>query len=351
MFHARQAMELRGFAMSSNSHTKVVALLSGGLDSMLAVRLMRRQNIDVHAIMFLTHFGCDIVDKSSCSHDPFPMAEKYGFVVRMCHLGEKFLDIVKSPKFGHGKNMNPCVDCRILMLNEAKHVMEQIGADAIITGEVLGQRPMSQTRDKLNLVIKQTGLKGRLLRPLSAKLLEPTIPEIEGKIDREQLENISGRSRRRQMKLAEEFGLDDYPSPAAGCLLTDPGYSKRLKDLLEYDSNVDFTALNLLKVGRHFRFSPATKIVVGREEAENDKIEKYRKPEDIQLEAMETGSPITLLVGEPTKEAVLFAARLTARYCDQKYQPSVRITISYPDREEVIEVPPAEDSELKLVRL
>lgn len=337
---------------NGNSKAKVVALLSGGLDSSLAVLLMRKQDVDVHAIIYMTHFGCHIAaDRSSCSHDPFPMAKKFGFEVKMCHLGERYIEMVKDPKFGHGKNMNPCVDCRIMMLNEAKYVMDQLGADAIITGEVVGQRPMSQTRDRLNQVENETGLKGRLLRPLSAKLLKPTIPEIEGRIDREQLEDISGRSRRRQMELAEELGLEDYPNATSGCLLTDPNYSKRLKDLFDYNPDADFNEINLLKVGRHFRYSPETKIIVGRNEADNDQIVALKSKADIQLEAKGTGSPITLLQGMPTDDAVEFAARLTARYCDDKKAPSVPVTVSYWDREETLDVSPIADSALKKIRL
>ncbi len=333
--------------VSTRQEVKVVSLFSGGLDSSLAILLMLRQNIEVHAVMFLTHFGCDIVDRSSCSHDPYPMAEKFGFKVRVCHLGEKFVEIVKNPRFGHGKNLNPCVDCRILMLNEAKYVMEQLGAEAIVTGEVLGQRPMSQMKNNLNLVEKVTGLRGRLLRPLSAKLLKPTIPELEGKIDRERLESINGRSRKRQMELAEEFGLTDYPTPASGCLLTDPNYTRRLRDLLKYSPDIDFKALNLLKVGRHFRFSPDAKIIVGRNEEDNDRIERYKRPDDIVFEAKETGSPTTILQGNPTADAIEFAARTTARYCDQKYQATVRVAVTYPDREEVVEVAPIDNEALK----
>lgn len=329
--------------MAETAKTKVVSLFSGGLDSSLAILLMLKQNIEVHAVMFLTHFGCDIVDRSSCSQDPYPVAEKFGFQVKLCHLGEKFVEIVKNPKFGHGKNMNPCIDCRIMMLNEARHVMEQIGAEAIITGEVLGQRPMSQMRNNLNLIEKETGLKGRLLRPLSAKLLDPTIPEIEGKIDREQLKDFNGRSRKPQMELAEELGLEDYPTPAGGCLLTDPNFSRRLKDLLDHSSIMNFDTLNLLKVGRHFRFTPETKIIVGRNEEDNDKIEQYKQPDDIVFEAKDTGSPITILHGEATVDAIEFAARLTARYCDQKRQATVKVTITYPDREESILVEPIPD--------
>jgi len=337
---------------SGNSKSKVVALLSGGLDSSLAVLLMCRQDVEVHAIVYMTHFGCHIAeDKSGCSHDPFPMAEKYGFDVKMCHLGEKYIEIVKNPKFGHGKNMNPCVDCRIMMLNEAKYVMERIGADAIVTGEVLGQRPMSQTRDRLFQVEKETGLKGRLLRPLSAKLMDPTVPELEGKIDRDRLEGISGRSRRRQMELAEELGLEEYPNATSGCLLTDPNFSRRLKDLFTHTPDAGYSEINLLKVGRHFRYSADTKIIVGRNESDNDQIEALKSRADIQLEAKDTGSPITLLQGMPTDDAVEFAARITARYCDDKRARSVPITMSYRDREEVVEVAPLEDSVLKKIRL
>ena len=333
--------------MSGQPTIRVVSLFSGGLDSSLAILLMLRQNIEVHAVMFLTHFGCTITGRSSCSHDPYPVAEKFGFEVKICHLGEKFVEMVRNPKYGYGRNLNPCIDCRILMLNEAKYVMERLGAEAIITGEVLGQRPMSQLRNSLNLIEKRTGLKGRLLRPLSARLLDPTIPELEGRIDRERLEAISGRSRKRQMELAEEFGLEGYPTPASGCLLTDPNYTRRLKDLLQHSPTVDFNALNLLRVGRHFRLSRDTKIVVGRNKQDNAKIEQYKSPGDVVLEARETGSPITILQGNSGNDAVEFAARTTARYCDQKRQPLVRISVTFPDHEEVIEVAPMDDRVLR----
>ncbi len=333
--------------MSGPSTVRVVSLFSGGLDSSLAILLMLRQNVEVHAVMFLTHFGCSIADRSSCSHNPYPVAEKFGFDVKVCHLGEKFVEMVRNPKFGYGKNLNPCIDCRILMLNEAKYVMERIGAEAIITGEVLGQRPMSQLRNSLNLVERETGLRGRLLRPLSARLMKPTIPEIEGKIDRDGLEAISGRSRKRQMELAEELGLEDYPTPASGCLLTDPNYTRRLRDLLKHSSVIDFNSLNLLKVGRHFRFSPEAKIIVGRNEEDNKKIESYRQRDDIVFEARETGSPITILQGRAVADAIRFAARTTARYCDQKRLPIVSITVTYPDHEDVVEVAPIDDRALE----
>jgi len=337
--------------VTDKSKASVVVLFSGGLDSSIAILMMLKQKIEVRALMFLTHFGCEISDRSSCSQNPYPIAEKFGFQVQLCHLGENFIDVVRNPRFGHGKNMNPCIDCRIMMLQEAKYVMEQTGAVAVVTGEVLGQRPLSQTRDRLNLVERESGLRGKLLRPLSARLLKPTIPESEGIIDRNLLESIAGRGRSRQMQLAEEFGLDDYPNPASGCLLTDPNYSRRLKDLFKHVPQVLPDDVNLLKVGRHFRFSPESKIVVGRNKSDNEAMLKYRNSTSVVLEAKDTGSPITLLIGEASEEAIIAAARATARYCDQKREESVRVTVTHPDREEVIEVAPADDSTLTEIML
>ena len=303
-----------------------IALFSGGLDSALAILLMLKQNIKVTALTFMTHFGCDISDHSSCGGNPYPVSEKFGFDVKLMHLGDKFIEIVKNPKYGYGKNMNPCVDCRILMLREAKVFMDLIGADFIITGEVLGQRPKSQMRNMMNTVLRDSDLSGHLVRPLSAKLFDETIPEKEGLLDRNQLEDISGRSRRRQMDMAEQFGLEDYPSPAGGCLLTDPSYSRRLKDLLTHSPNIDFNDLNLLRTGRHFRLNENSKVIIGRNEADNDKLLQYAKDEYYILEALDTGSPIALLISSSEDTDIEKAAALTARYCDKKNEPEVTVT-------------------------
>lgn len=188
---------------------KAIALFSGGLDSTLAILVILRQDINVTAITFLNHFGCDISDKSSCSKDPFSAAEKFGFEVKLSHLSEKFLEIVKKPRHGHGKNMNPCIDCRILMLKEAREFMHITGADFIITGEVLGQRPMSQRKNLFPMIDKEAMVRGYVLRPLSAKLLDVTIPEQKGVVDRDALYDFSGRSRKPQIALAKELGLID----------------------------------------------------------------------------------------------------------------------------------------------
>lgn len=328
-----------------------MALFSGGLDSSLAILLLLRQKIEVTALSFLTHFGCDLSDRSSCGHNPYPVAEKFGFTVKLVHLGMEYVEIVKNPRFGRGKNMNVCVDCRLIMLAKAKEYMELTGADFIITGEVLGQRPMSQRREMLRLIDNKCGLAGRLLRPLSAKLLPPTRPEIEGLVNREQLEAIQGRSRLRQIQLAKEFGLTHYPAPAAGCLLTDIGYSNRLRDLLAHNANPQFDDLNLLRVGRHFRLSNKCKLLVGRNEIENKIIQQSAQNNHWLLEAKNTGSPIGLLQGAIEDGELNTAARITARYCDLKNQRTVAITITQADREMILSVAPLEDEHLIRFRL
>jgi tRNA-specific 2-thiouridylase len=323
-----------------------IALFSGGLDSALAILLIQKQNIKVTALTFLTHFGCDISDKSSCGGDPYPMAVKYGFTVKLVHLGEKFVDIVKSPRHGYGKNMNPCIDCRILMLQEAKRFMELTGADFVFTGEVLGQRPKSQMRNALNTISRESQLEGRLVRPLSARLLPETIPEKNGVLYRELLLGLSGRSRKPQLRLAKEFGLEDFSAPGGGCLLTDPQYSIRLKDLLKFEPDFDVTDINLLRVGRHFRLSENCRLIVGRNERENDKIVENSRSSDILLEARDTGSPISLLLGNYDEQTLIRAASITARYCDLKNEPLVNITCTDQHGDRILSVAPARPSDV-----
>lgn len=324
---------------------RAVALFSGGLDSALAILLLLKQDVDVTGLTFMTHFGCDLSDRSSCGSDPYPTADKFGFKVKLMHLGQKFVDIVEKPKFGRGAHMNPCLDCRVLMLNEAKTLMEMTNADLVVTGEVLGQRPFSQQRDKMNLVMRETGLRGKLLRPLSAKLLEPTDAEQSGLIDRDKLEGISGRSRKRQMELARTFGLDDYPNPGGGCLLTDTAYSSRLRDLLTHSEHLAFDDLNLLRVGRHFRLDAMTKVIVGRDEQDNDQINGFRRDYHFLLEAVDVGSPLTLLIGTPSAENLDRAAAITARYSSARSEPRVRVisTCLSDNNETEHQVAPAKD--------
>lgn len=312
--------------------TKALALFSGGLDSTLAILVTMRQGIDVTAITFLTHFGCDISDRSSCSKNPFKAAEQFGFPVKLCHLSEKFIRIVKNPRFGHGKNMNPCVDCRILMLKEAKELMHLTGADFIITGEVLGQRPMSQRRESLPLIDREAGLEGYVLRPLTALNLRPTIPEQKGLVKRELLYGFRGRSRKPQIALAAEFGLKEYPAPAGGCLLTDPIYSYRLKELLDHNPDPSIKDINLLRVGRHFRISENCKVIVGRDAFENDSIEAIAEEGDYLLRVIDYGSPITVITGSITASDIEVAARLCARYSDAKHLSEVIVRVKRKDK-------------------
>jgi tRNA-specific 2-thiouridylase len=333
------------------SRVRAVALYSGGLDSTLAVLTALRQGIEVKAVNFMNHFGCDISDRSSCSKDPFSAAEKFGFEVKLCHLADKFVRIVKNPKFGHGKNMNPCMDCRILMLNEAKEFMEMVGGEFIVTGEVLGQRPMSQRRDALDIIDRETGLKGRVLRPLSARLLRPTVAEEKGIVNRELLYAFNGRSRKPQMALAAAFGLTDYPAPAGGCLLTEPNYSYRLKELLDHDPDPSLKDLLLLRTGRHFRLSRDCKAIVGRDKAENGDIVNLSGGAGMLLRVPGVGSPMTTVRGHANERIVMTAAAICARYSDAKDQLLVEVKVNDGGQEYIVKVPPADDDlveELKI---
>lgn len=331
--------------------TRAVALYSGGLDSTLAILTLLRQGIDVKAVTFMTHFGCDLSDRSSCSKNPFAAAEQFGFEVKLSHLSEKFVGIVKNPKFGHGRNMNPCMDCRILMLKEAKVFMEMIGADFLVTGEVLGQRPMSQRRDSLAIIDRETGLKGLILRPLSAKILKPTIPEEKGLVNRALLHGLSGRSRKPQMALAAEYGLTDYPAPAGGCLLTEPNYAYRLRELLDHDQNPSFDDLHLLRLGRHFRLAPDCKVIVGRDKEENDAIFTLKGPQDAFLRVEGHGSPITLIRGVADEARIAIAAAICARYSDGKHLPSVTARIFRGDDTMNVLTGPADDALLDRLKV
>ncbi len=294
---------------------RCVALLSGGLDSTLAVLLLREQGIEVIALRFMTHFGCGAGEGSSCGHDVTHLAKRFGFTIKLCHLGEEYVEMVRKPKHGWGKNMNPCIDCRIMMLRYAKDYMAAADASFVVTGEVLNQRPMSQRRQPMDQVVKETGLEGILLRPLSAKLLEPTEPEKAGAVDRERLMGIHGRSRREQVELAARFGLTDYAQPSGGCYLTDPIFSDKLRDLFAHTTGAPTDDINLLHVGRHFRLDGKTKVVVGRNEKENDRLRtELAKPGDALLELHDGVGPLTLLRGETTPESLQTAAGLVVKH-------------------------------------
>lgn len=306
---------------------KAVALFSGGLDSTLAILTILKQGIDVKALSFLTPFNTSIAGKSLHVSNGGSFSNQFGFDVQIRHLEETFIDMVKNPKFGYGKNMNPCIDCRILMLKEAKLLMDETGADFIITGEVLGQRPMSQRRDTLNRIDREAGVKGYILRPLSAKLLDVTIPESGGIVSRDVLHDFRGRSRKPQIDLAREFRLIHYPAPAGGCLLTEPIFAYKLKDLLAHNQDSGVRDIALLKVGRHFRFSPGCKIIVGRDRKENEILESLAVSSDCMITIEGHGSPTTLVSGAINDEALRVAASLCARYSDAKELPHMQARV------------------------
>ena len=296
---------------------KAIALMSGGLDSTLAARVILEQGIELKALNFITVF-CTCTNRGETCLASQKAVENLGISLKIFNVSEEYLGVVKHPTHGYGRNLNPCIDCRIFMLKKAKKYMEESGAVFMITGEVLGQRPMSQRRDAMQLIEKEAGLGGLVLRPLSAKVLPITIPEREGWVDREKMLKFQGRSRKPQIELANQYGIHDYPCPAGGCLLTDPGFAKRMKDLMVYVPNFSLNDIHLLKVGRHFRFSDEVKLIVGRNEEENQKIKTYSLEKDFLLKVSGFPGPLSLLRGKLGEGDIEKAAAITAHYSKGK---------------------------------
>ena len=292
---------------------KAVGLLSGGLDSTVAIQLMLDQGIEVSAFNVVTAFCCCTPRESSCSAAQAAVRQ-LGIDLRVVNVTEEFLPVVANPEHGHGSGMNPCLDCRILMFRKAREYMDEIGASFAVTGEVLGQRPMSQRRDAMRVIDRESGLEGYVLRPLSAALLEPTIPEEKGWVDRDKLLAVSGRSRKPQMALAEGMGLTDYPCPAGGCLLTDPIFAGRVRDLLDHAGELRPEDIGLLKLGRHFRLNPKAKVAVGRDQDENHQLGNLLREGDYALEVSGQPGPLTLVRGEVGDDDLAAAASITSRY-------------------------------------
>jgi len=304
---------------------KAIALLSGGLDSTLAAKVVMEQGVELEALNFLTVF-CTCTNRGETCLASQKAVENLGIPLRVFNVSEDYLNVVKLPKHGYGRNMNPCIDCRIFMLKKTKAYMEEMGASFIVTGEVLGQRPMSQRKDAMRLIEKEAGLEGIILRPLSAKVLPTTLPEREGWVDRGKLLNISGRSRKPQIELAKYFGIRDYPCPAGGCLLTDPGFAKRMKDLMLHNPDFSLNDVHLLKMGRHFRLSHLVKLIVGRNEEENQKIQTFAQSKDILLKVSSFPGPLSLLRGEYVQGDIEKAAAITTYYSKAKGLGRVEVT-------------------------
>jgi len=297
---------------------QALGLFSGGLDSMLAAAVLRAQGIAVTLVCFVTPFFGAGRARESAAHLGLPLRE--------VDLTDKFLPLIYDPPHGFGRSHNPCIDCHTLMLREAGALMAAAGFDFLFTGEVLGQRPMSQNRGSLNLIARESGFADLLLRPLSAKSLKATLPEVWGWVDRDRLLNLSGRGRKRQLALALEYGITRYPAPAGGCLLTDPGYAARLKELLRHVREASRQDLELLKYGRHFRLPGGAKVIVGRTQRDNESIQALRSPEHFLLQVDHYPGPLVLGwegAGEADMEA---AAGLSAAYSDAPQGAPVTVT-------------------------
>ena len=331
---------------------KAIALLSGGLDSTLAAKIILEQGIELEALNFLTVF-CNCTHRGETCLASKKAVEGLGIPLRVLNVSEEYLAVVKHPNHGYGRNMNPCIDCRIFMLKKTKEYMETSGTSFIITGEVLGQRPMSQRREAMRLIEKEAGLEGFIVRPLSAKFLPATIPEERGWVDRERLLNISGRSRKPQIKMAEQFGIRDYPCPAGGCLLTDPGFARRMRDLMVHRPDFSLNDVHLLKIGRHFRLSPSIKLVVGRNEDDNQKIQAFSQDGDLLMMALGTPGPLALLRGGTGSEEIEKAAAITVRYGKAKDMKNVEVQYRRvgEDTDRSLWISPVSDGEIKECRI
>ncbi len=321
------------------SPVRALGLCSGGLDSMLSGLLLKHQDIEVTWISFET---------------PFFTSEKAENASRICDIPlitqditGLYLDMMQAPKAGFGKNMNPCMDCHALMFETAGQVMQERGFDFLFSGEVLGQRPKSQTRNALQYVEKNSRFKGFVLRPLSALCLPETPMETNGLVDRSRLLDINGRSRKRQIALAQELGITEYPAPAGGCLLTDPGFSKRLKDLFYIQKTREVRQIHLLKHGRHFRLSDTCKLVIGRSKADNDQLMAWFDPtRDVRLTHAWLPGPTALVTGRFGKPEIEKAAAMTAAYTrtPENEPTDLRVTVNHDHTR--ITVIPAGSSEL-----
>ncbi len=299
----------------SHLNRKAVALISGGLDSVLAARVVMEQGYQVTGLYFTSAFS-----KTFGAEENTPAAtvsKAIGIDLRVMDLGQAYINLIRNPKHGYGKNINPCIDCKILMLERAKAVMDEIGATFVVTGEVLGQRPMSQRRDTLHVIERDSGLKGIILRPLSATLLPPTRAELDGRIVRDKLLGISGRSRAVQLQLAERFGIQGFSTPAGGCLLTDKNFAEKLRTLFSDQETITPYDVQLLTVGRHFRFDSGVKIVLGRNNRENQVLMALA-PHGYHL-FMPHGfpGPVALFSGIPDPEVKQAIGRLIITYSKQ----------------------------------
>jgi tRNA U34 2-thiouridine synthase MnmA/TrmU len=317
-----------------------LGLCSGGLDSMLSAMLLRKQGIEVQWVTFETPFFSSEKAKQASKTTGIPLIVK--------NITPIYLKMLINPRCGYGKHMNPCMDCHALMFNLAGRIMKEKGFDFLFSGEVLGQRPMSQTMNSLRYVEKQSGFEGYILRPLSAKRLAETMPEQQGMVNRDLLLDISGRSRKPQIKLAKEFGIKNYSSPAGGCLLTDKGYASRLKDLFDHQDAYAERELHLLKYGRHIRLNDTSKIIVGRTQKDNENIKKYYDPKlDTIIKIKKIPGPIVLIPNDGGKEVRILAASICVGYSKAPEITPVEVAVNTPQGHEIVRVIGVPPNEIK----
>ncbi|MFQ5468679.1 MAG: tRNA (5-methylaminomethyl-2-thiouridylate)-methyltransferase [Gammaproteobacteria bacterium] len=336
---------------------KAVALISGGLDSLLAAKVILEQGVHVEGINFYTGFCVEghthaIRKKDRTKpkrNNALWAAEQLGIKLHIIDVIEEYKNILTNPKHGYGANLNPCLDCKTFMVQQALKWMEENGFDFIITGEVIGQRPMSQRKDTMPVIARESGADDRLLRPLCAKNLPLTLPEKEGWVSRNGLLGISGRSRKKQMELAKQFQFEDYAQPAGGCcFLTNAEYSAKLADMWQHQGNQKYEIddIMLLKVGRHLRPGPNFKLIIGREEGENNFLNGYKK-QFTHLQTISHNGPTALIDGDVDEDDLELAAKLVARFSQGREAKSVKVSIADNSRApQLIDVVPLKNDEI-----
>ncbi|MCD6539351.1 MAG: hypothetical protein J7K37_01410 [Candidatus Omnitrophica bacterium] len=328
---------------------KAISLVSGGLDSLLATKLILEQGIKIEGIYFSSVFYSLKQSNSSISS---LITRELEIPLKILDISSELLEVVKAPKYGYGKNLNPCLDCRILMLKKAYQYMKESRAKFLITGEVVGERPFSQRKGALSFIEKDSGLEGLILRPLSAKLLKPTLAEEKGWVDRSRLLDLKGKSRKAQFNLAKELRLKNYLTPAGGCLLTEIGFSQRMRDLLRYNPDFNLKEVRLLKIGRHFRLNSKAKLIIARNHEECESLKNLSEDGDLIFYPQDRKGPLGLGRGQFRKEDISLASAILARYTDNKTN-SLRVIFkkSYSPQENFLIAPPLEEEILASLRI
>ena len=321
---------------------KALAMISGGLDSTLAAKLIKDQGIDVIGICFKSYFFNE--------DSAVKMAKQINIPLFVIDISKEHFEMIKNPKYGYGKNMNPCIDCHSMMFRIAGESLLKHKADFIITGEVLNQRPMSQNKNALNIVKKESLVEDKILRPLSAKKLEPTKMELSGLVDREKLLDIDGRTRKIQMELAKKWNIIDYPSPAGGCKLTEPNFAIRLKDLLLNNKKIEERDILLLKYGRHFRISNDSKIISTRTEEEYHEVIKLLEEKDLVFFVEDFKGSTIIIIGDPSEEDILIASKICIRYSKADKDSLVNVKYGYFNQEPIkkVQATSITDDEIKM---